>query len=466
MTSGCIIWPPYPFRAGFCVTDDTDAASFEQIRAVYDFLRVRSFPTTKTVWPFEPIDACGIPPTPASTLRGVTLQDDRYLAYCRDLDEAGYEICLHGASAGNNPREVTLRAIEFMQERFTASDTFVCHAKNAENVYWEEKVTRRFPFRQLLRRFSRHRCSGEEETSSYYWGDACRRHLNQVRLYRTRRFNTLRHCPAMPYHDRSKPDVNGWFAATKRSLPDCVTEPQLERLKRERGLTVLYQYLHRWADPVSMKLKPEFVTAVERIAADEEILVDTVSRQMQRLRLIQGLFLLHRGKRIWLVNTNQSVLQNLQLLLDCGEVEVSGEVPVTASGRTLVFTALPPGSVTRFVTSRPVRWRGRNAVAIRSDRQVELKLPFGRLWVDLSDGRGTASEGAPAAADSKLRLEVATAGTGLPLLSELSGWEEYRLILGQMWIIARELLWQGRSLDPDRYLDDSGEIRLEDHKNW
>jgi len=123
-----LIWPPFPFRAGFCITDDTDAATLESVRIVYDLLASIGLVTTKTVWPFEAAEPCGIPPLPASILRGVTLQDPGYRAYCDGLHARGFEICLHGASAGNNVRERTARALDLVGREFGRPGTFVCHA--------------------------------------------------------------------------------------------------------------------------------------------------------------------------------------------------------------------------------------------------------------------------------------------------------------------------------------------------
>ena len=119
-----LVWPPHPYRAGFCITDDADAATFEQVKAVYDYLLSRNFRTTRTVWAFKPMDRCGVPPIPDSALRGITLQDSQYLDYCRRLHEHGFEICLHGASAGNNTREYTRQAFDFLERNIGASDTF------------------------------------------------------------------------------------------------------------------------------------------------------------------------------------------------------------------------------------------------------------------------------------------------------------------------------------------------------
>jgi hypothetical protein len=63
-------------------------------------------------------------------------------------------------------------------------------------------------------------------------------------------------------------------------------------------------------------------------------------------------------------------------------------------------------------------------------------------------------------------LDAPQSGTGLSHLSNLPLMEETSLILGQLWIVAREILFKGRSLNSAKYLDDSNEIKLENHDNW
>jgi len=91
-------WPPSPYRAGFTITDDTDAATLETVRAVYDVLDANGVRATKTVWAFPPEEPCGIPALPPSIQRGVTLADPDYRRYCERLAERGFEITLQGAT--------------------------------------------------------------------------------------------------------------------------------------------------------------------------------------------------------------------------------------------------------------------------------------------------------------------------------------------------------------------------------
>src|SRR5262249_23439651 len=157
---------------------------------------------------------------------------------------------------------------------------YICHAKNAENPYWHEKVAPRGPAQRLLKLASHYQCSGEDPDSPYFWGDLCLAKVRHIRLFRTRSVNTLAENPSMPYFDPEKPRVTGWFAATKRSFADATAPAALERLTREHGLCVLYQYMHRYADREGRGVQPAFRAAAERLIATPGIWIDTTSALM------------------------------------------------------------------------------------------------------------------------------------------------------------------------------------------
>jgi hypothetical protein len=460
-----VIWPAYPYEAGFCVTDDPDASTYHQIRAVYDYLKSKSFVTTKAIWPFNPQEKCGIPAVPDSALRGITLEDGNYLAYCRELCRDGYEFCLHGASAGNNKRNRTQDAFAMFAEHFGPSDTFICHSKNADNMYWEEKTTSLFPFRSLLRLYSKHACSGELPCSQYYWGDLCRSSINQIRLYRTRHRNTLKRNPSMPYYNPRKDLVNGWFSATKRSLADCATEESLEDLKKEHGLTLLYQYLHRYANPETGVLDSRFLRSVDRISSDRGIWVGTVSSIMKRLRQIQGLFVVFQEKSFWLINVSDDDIIDLQILSDHPIVAETRDNNIWSRGLTLTIKTMPKRSVKLIRTSNRIAFYGRNTCQTGGDLHVTYTLPLGVLMINLADHDWHKSDKDLISSGSFL-LRTPRSGTGHPLLSVLSGKEELDLLLDQTSLFAREVILKGRSLKIDDYLDSSREIAMENHDNW
>lgn len=465
MIHASLIWPPYPYRAGFTLTDDTDAATLSQVKAVYDFLLEHNFRTTKTVWPFLPSEKCGNPATPDSTLRGITLQDEQYLEYCRMLAGKGFEICLHGASAGNNTREQTKKALDFLAENIAPSDTFICHSKNADNMYWEEKITSLFPFTYLLKWFSKHECSGEIPSSVYFWGDYCREHINQIRLYRTLHVNTLKRNPSMPYFCPERPYVNSWFSATKRPLFYCAQQEKLDQLIAENGLTVLYQYAHRYAHPDTGVLDTKFMRAVETITSNSAILVAPVSETVGRLRLIQGIFCFYEGTSVWVLNTNTVAVRSLQILLDRETTATADGIAINVVGKTVVLAELPALAMLHISTGEAVNIRGKQNFARRGRERLCQKLPHATLYVNFSATEWEVA-GIASLRPHTFYLEAMRSGTGHALLSFLPVREELQLIGDQFRIIAREILLKGRSLSSSKYLDASKEILLENHDNW
>ena len=459
-----LLWPPHPYRAGFCVTDDADSSELATVRIVYDFLSALSFRTTRTVWAFRPSEPCGLPGLPDSIQRGVTLEDPDYLGYCRELDARGFEIALHGASAGNNRREQIARAFELMDRNFTPAGTYICHAKNADNPYWQEKVVARGPLRALLAPYAgRHRCSGEDPVSPYFWGDLCRERVRYIRLFRTARVNTLAANPSLPYFEREKPFVGGWFTATKRSFRDCTAEAALDALERDFGLCVLYQYLCRYADPARGAVKPAFREGAGRLRARRAIWVDTTSRILDRLRLVQGVLVAARGRELWLVNANREEIGDLQLLT---RVELASPVPpgVRAGEGIVRVERLRPGELLRIPWAGPIVARGRGALGLDARLTGRLEFGHGAAFVNAGAEPWRAA-GALTVAPRSHAIVFAPGLGELRPLSRAGDAELSALFLGQATIILRELLFKGRALDSNRWLG-RDTIALEDHDRW
>lgn len=450
------LWPPAPFRAGFCITDDTDAATLERVRAVYDLLDALGIRASKTVWAFAPAEPCGIPALPDSIRRGITLEDTAYTDYCARLAERGFEICLHGASSGNNRRERTAAALELIERRFGPAGTFICHAKNAENPYWHEKVAPRGPVQWALGLASRYRCSGEDPASPYFWGDLCLDKVRHIRLFRTRDTNTLARSPGMPYFDPGKPYVPGWFAATKRSFHDCTSEAALRDLVEAGGLCVLYQYMHRYADAGGRAVDPVFRADAERLAAADAIWKETTSRIMERLRLIQGVFLARRGGIVLVMNANDAPVTALQIAGNAGPY---GETPrARRAGGVVVVDRIEPGAFVPLLVPRGVPISARHEV--RVDAGGRGRRDFGAGTIDVDLGPGATGSNAPA-----LRVTFRPGFEKLRPFSIADTFECYRRLAEQLSIIGREVLFKGRSLDSRRFLG-ADTITLEDHSKW
>ncbi len=433
------------------------------MRIVYDFMDSLGLRATKTVWVFPPEEPSGIPALPTSISRGVTLADPAYLSYCRTLASRGVEIALHGATGGNNRRELIQCAFAVMDANFPPASTYVCHAKNADNPYWQEKVVARGPLALALRQYARsHRCSGEDPASPYFWGDLCRQRLRYIRLLRTRRINTLAANPSMPYFEREKPLVPGWFSATKRSFREATSVEALDELERDWGVCVLYQYMCRHVDNSTGNVLPSFAAAAERLAARGRVWTDTVTRLLDRLRLMQGVFMASRGNELLLVNTNDEVVEGAQIDV---EAELSSRSEdVRAEDGIVVIQQLVPGELRHLSFTVPVRAVGRTALAISRDGTGRADFGHGRFLLNTSERSWEAEPGVRVAPGS-FALRFAPGLEDLQPRSRASDMELTRLFVEQSAIIAREVLFKGRPLDTNRLVSDET-VMLGNQDTW
>lgn len=457
-------WPPHPYRAGFCITDDTDTATLESVRAVYDVLADLGVFATKTVWAFPPEEPCGIPGLPASILRGITLADPDYRRYCVGLGQRGFEVALHGASAGNNRRATIQRAFALLDELVPRSPVYICHAKNADNPYWQDKVVARGPLRALLSLYGRgHRCSGEDPASPYYWGDLCRERVRYIRLLRTRNLDTLAANPAMPYFEREKPFVNGWFSATKRSFRDATATVALDALESAWGLTVLYQYLCRYFDPATRRPQVDFLADAARLASRSRVWKAPTGVILDRLRTLQGVFLATRGRELWIANAGDD---------DAAELQLETRATLAAAPPAGVESTAGIVRVPRVAAGEVLRLEFRDALDVRGRRVVRLSKSgtgrgrFGHGEVFVNTGPAPwAPPGGPAVPPGAVRIGWEPGLERIRPYSRASDLELTRLFLAQSSIIVREILFRGRALDSNRWLSGE-EIRLEDHDTW
>jgi hypothetical protein len=269
----------------------------------------------------------------------------------------------------------------------------------------------------------------------------------------------------MPYYDPRKLSVNGWFSATKRSLSDCASEEALEQLKNDYGLTVLYQYLHRYANPESCRLNDKFVQSVNRISSDGTIFVGTVSTIMKRLRQLQAVFILCQGKTIWFINSGDEDIDNLQIVADRPFDIEQHDGSIMRLGCTHVIKTLPRNTLRCIRTSDRVVLSHTNLFSVGESRRLSYALPFGELLINL-DVNEWQTTGSASLRPDTFRLKTLHSGTGIPILSSLPYKEELGLLTDQTELIARELLLGRRSLNTEKYLDSSRRIPLEDHENW
>jgi hypothetical protein len=232
-------------RFAFTILDDTDDSTLENIKPIYSRLRNLGFRTTKTVWPM----AC--PEGSQDYFAADTLQRPDYLAFVKELVDAGFELASHGATMESSERERTRRGLEFVEQEFGfVPRLHVNHGQNHENLYWGANRFQSPGVRSIVGGLGRHpagRFAGERPESPYYWGDLFERHFEYLRNFTIDSLDMFRFNPEMPYRLASTPCVRGWFSTS--DAPDAeafkrlVTADAIDQLERSRGVCIVSTHL-------------------------------------------------------------------------------------------------------------------------------------------------------------------------------------------------------------------------------
>jgi hypothetical protein len=232
-------------RVLFSIIDDTDCATLENVRPVYDLLKKLGIVATKTVWPLRCLDRRN------PWADSATLEDRLYADWIRNLDQEGFEIAFHGASAGSNVRERTLSGLERFQKVLDRLPVMhINHSRNQDNLYWGPARFDSPTVRAVVRGISRNRevrFEGHVPESPYYWGDLCTQSIKYCRnLTFPGVIDLCKVSRHMVYADPVRPLVPGWFSSCDAGDPARfvrLLQPRRVRYLVERGGTCLL-YVH------------------------------------------------------------------------------------------------------------------------------------------------------------------------------------------------------------------------------
>jgi len=259
-----IEWPDGKAFA-FSVFDDTDRATLENVRPVYDLLRDLGLRTTKSVWA---IAGDGVP-----RIGGATVDDPAYRAWTLELQAAGFEIGSHGATPMTSPRDTVRRSLDrFRQIYGHDPSTLANHSGCRESIYWGDDRAdglSRLAYNAITGFRRRGFFRGHKVGDPLFWGDLCRERIRYVRNFTFAQIDTLAACPVMPYHDPERPYVNAWFASSEgadvRAFNACLAEANQERLEASGGACIMYTHFASgfWRDD---ELDPRFGELMARLA--------------------------------------------------------------------------------------------------------------------------------------------------------------------------------------------------------
>lgn len=269
-----LLWPPqqrdiaFPDgkRFAFTIVDDTDMATLERNRPVYEVLHRHGLRTTKTTWVLQPTETDHAPNA------GDSIQDPEYLAFLKELQGSGFEIALHGVRGGSSGRADVIAGLEVFRREFGAYPRLhVNHSRNRDNLYWGAARWSLPPLRWLYGLAKDDHFSGEDPTSPHYWGDLARRHIHYVNQFTFADINLLNVTPSFPYHLPDKPLVNRWFPTANGDNLDqferLLSPDNLDRLEREGGISIVYAHLGAGSFNAGDGVNPRFEARIRDVAS-------------------------------------------------------------------------------------------------------------------------------------------------------------------------------------------------------
>ena len=229
---------PLDKEFAFTIIDDTDAATVQNVKPIYDFLHKLNIKTTKTVWIYPPRDK----------FRGESLQDSNYLKFVKELDKRGFEIQLHNVGSGSFDRDDILKGLEIFKDKLGRYPSMqINHAKNPDNLYWGNKRFSIFlNFIIKLAKRKKREFYGDDIHSKYFWGDFAKKHIKYIRNRKFEDINTLKKDPKMPIREKNKKYANYFFSSTDGHnitiFNKTVTKESIDRLKKEKGICIIYTH--------------------------------------------------------------------------------------------------------------------------------------------------------------------------------------------------------------------------------
>jgi hypothetical protein len=401
---------PYPAgkRFAFTIVDDTDMATLESVRPVYDFLANLGLRTTKTVWVTPPDE-----PPDSIMDTGDTLARREYANYMRLLRDRGFELALHNVSSRSNTRRSIESGLECFGRILNELPRMnVHHQKNRENLYFDFAQTgveqpSIFHTRALrtlhsgLRRRRRpaqalpHSCCGEDPRSEYFWGDICKSTITYIRtnvFYRD--LNTLKCSPLMPYRSAETPFVNYWFDSSNgqdvTSFNTALSDENVGRLKKERGCSILYTHFGMgFVGEVNGRptvLNDETARRLEAVAGDSDGWYVPVGTILDRLLAFQEVRVLGIRQGIAILNGGGAAIDSFTLHTASGESYCdlgTGDVWVADPRGLIILPRVPARSciiLARVSDATAARaWHDPGTHLLRTDLQILLER-LGARW--------------------------------------------------------------------------------------
>ncbi len=361
---------PYPDGKdfGFSIIDDTDYSDGPEIEPVYDLLNGLGIKTTKTVWMFDQIRSGTYrreyERTSGFEESGASMENPGYSSLIRKIHDQGFEIALHGVSAGNDYRAEILEGYETFKIIFGDYPRMdILHATNIENLYSGYYKLDNPVLKMVEKLVHNSDYQGHIPGSDYFWGDICRDRIKYVRLpfHAIKEINLLKLNPSMPFHDQRRSYVNYWFpnsdGSDHRDFMELTSRENMERLIVERGTTIIYTH---FANQFSKKegdayvLKKDFVDRMRYIGSLNGWFVPA-SILLDRLLMVRSIRLINENDVLLIINQGDQDIYGLTILCERGtNLYTSHNGHLRADDRGEVIVEALPSKSTMTLFKRKV----------------------------------------------------------------------------------------------------------------
>lgn len=250
-------------KFAFTIFDDTDNATVENVKPVYDLLYSCGIKTTKSVWVYPP----------RGRFSGSSLQNEEYLGFIHELRDRGFEIGLHGVGDGIFTRQEIRNGLDQFKIKIGYyPQVHTNHSANPDNLFWQEKRFE-WPISLMYRLLDKRKTKseGESRSRSSFWGDYAKQNIRYIRNLTFNGINTISSDPKMPYQiNRTAEFANLWFSssdgATVKEFTKLLSPANVDRLAEEGGVCIVYTHFACGFVNDSGKVNPEFERNIQYLA--------------------------------------------------------------------------------------------------------------------------------------------------------------------------------------------------------
>ncbi|HEX3019301.1 MAG TPA: hypothetical protein VHP36_03320, partial [Chitinispirillaceae bacterium] len=234
----------------------------------------------------------------------------------------------------------------------------------------------------------------------------------------------------------------------------------------QNGVSILYQYMHRYVNNDNMTICKDAAETLTRVAADSRILKKPVSFILNRLKTFQNILIVQNQDYYYLINTTDRPVESVRIDLERTNDFISDvSYTIDKINKTVVFPIVDKLSYVRFKTSDKI-FKRKYHMKIHEDFGV-IKFSNANIYINLAGNEKYLNL-------NKSMIKINPYGVfvdflnhdseRLGILKEISLREIYKLKAGQFFILLREHLFLGRKFSTRNYLNDPGKI--ENVTNW